>query len=354
MRGILILLSSKKTMDKLIKYTLKRSFFAIFVLIGLSFLIFAVIFIMPGDPARVALGGRAPEWVIEELREEMHLNDPAYMQYYYWAKNVLKGDFGRSLSTKRPVFLDIKEALPASLELVFYAAFFAVIVGIILGTLSGWNANSWIDNLVRIIAYAGICTPNFVVAIFFILIFGLILRIFPVMGRFSENLSYSKVITGFVTFDALITGNFKLYLDSLKHILLPSIALSFAMAAQIARLTRTTVHDNLQKDFISSVRSYGIPEHVIMFKYLLKPSLIPSVSVFGPAIAAIISGAFLIETIFNWPGLSRYGMNAIMQKDINAISAVVVVYGTLFVIANFFVDVIVGYLDPRISSNVSS
>lgn len=341
-------------MEKLIRYFIKRLLFAIFVLVGLSFLIFIITYIMPGDPARLALGGRAPEWVIEELREEMHLNDPAYMQYYYWAKNVLKGDFGQSLTTKRAVSLDIKKQLPASIELAIYAAFFAAVIGIILGTLSGWYSNTWIDNLVRIIAYAGICTPNFVWAIFFILFFGLTLNMFPVVGRVSSYASYSNPITGLLTFDALITGNFKLYLDGLKHIILPALALAMGPLSELARLTRTSVHDNLQKDFISSVRSYGIPEHVIMFKYLLKPSLIPSVSVFGPAIAAIISGAFLIETIFNWPGLSRYGMNAIMQKDINAISAVVVVYGTLFVIANFFVDVIVGYLDPRISSNVSS
>jgi len=341
-------------MEKLIRYFIKRLLFAIFVLVGLSFLIFIITYIMPGDPARLALGGRAPEWVIEELREEMHLNDPAYMQYYYWAKNVLKGDFGQSLTTKRAVSLDIKKQLPASIELAIYAAFFAAVIGIILGTLSGWYSNTWIDNLVRIIAYAGICTPNFVWAIFFILFFGLTLNMLPVVGRVSSYASYSKVITGFVTFDALITGNFKLYLDGLKHIILPALALAMGPLSELARLTRTSVHDNLNKDFISSVRSYGIPGNVIVFKYLLKPSLIPSVSVFGPAIAAIISGAFLIETIFNWPGLSRYGMNAIMQKDINAISAVVVVYGTLFVIANFFVDVIVGYLDPRISSNVSS
>jgi len=335
-------------MERIIKYLIYRFFLSIIVLFGLSFLIFVITFIMPGDPARTALGGRAPEWVIEELREEMHLDDPLYIQYYYWIKNALKLDFGESLITKRAVITDIKEYLPASIELAIYAAFFALVIGTILGTLSGWFSNTWIDNTVRIISYAGVVTPAFVWAIFFILLFGLNLKILPVTGRISSYLNYSKSITGLLTFDALITGNFELYLDGLKHIILPSIALMMMPLAGQARLTRTAMSDNLKKDFICSVQSYGIPENLIMFKYLLKPSLISPLSVFGPSVAAIIANAFLIESIFNWPGLSRYGMNAIMQKDINAISAVVIVYGTLYVIANILIDIIVSYLDPRI------
>lgn len=336
-------------MGRLIKYSINRLFFSIFVLVGLSFLIFAITHVMPGDPVRMSLGGRAPEWVIEELREEMHLNDSIYKQYYYWAKNAIKMDFGQSLTTKRAVALDIKEFLPASLELAIYASFFVAFMGTILGTLSGWYSNTWIDNVVRIISYGGIITPSFVWAIIFILLFGFTLKIFPTVGRVTSYASYTNIITGLLTFDALITGNFKLFFDGLKHIFLPAMALAMGPLAQQARLTRTSINDNSKKDFICAVRSYGIPENVIMFKYLLKPSLIPSVSVFGPAIASIIGGAFLVETIFNWPGLSYYGMNAIMQKDLNAISAVVLVFGALFVFANFIVDIIVGYLDPRIS-----
>jgi len=341
-------------MGRLLKYTTKRLFFSIFVLVGVSVLIFLITHVMPGDPARMALGGRAPEWVIEELREDMHLNDPVYTQYFYWAKNALNMDFGKSLTTKRDVILDIKQFLPASIELALYTALFVAIIGIILGTLSGWYANTWLDNTVRVISYIGIITPNFVWAIFFMLLFGLTLNLFPTVGRFSPGLSYSNQITGLFTLDALITGNFVLFIDGLKHIFLPSLALAMGPLAQQARLTRISMSDNLQKDFIASVRSYGIPEKIIMFKYLLKPSLIPSVSIFGPTIATIIGGAFLIETIYNWPGLSRYGMNAILQKDLNAISAVVLVYSALFIIANFLVDVVVGYLDPRISMRSST
>ncbi len=341
-------------MLQLFKYTLNRLFFSIFVLVGVSVLIFMITHIMPGDPARMALGGRAPEWVVEELREQMHLNEPVYIQFYYWAKNAIRLDFGDSLTTKRSVATDIKQFLPASLELALYSAIIIAIIGIILGVLSGWYADTWIDNIVRFIAYLGIITPNFVWAIFFMLIFALVLNILPSIGRISPGLKYVNQITGLVTIDALITGNLKLFIDGLKHLILPSFALALGPLAQQARLTRIAMSDNAKKDFIASARSYGMPERVIMFKYLLKPSLIPSVSIFGATIATVVSGAFLIETIFNWPGLSRYGMTAILQKDVNAISGVVLVYGTLFVIGNFIVDLIVGYLDPRIRMKTNS
>jgi peptide/nickel transport system permease protein len=338
----------------LTKYFLNRLFYSIFVLIGVSILIFMITHIMPGDPARMALGGRAPERIVSELREEMHLNEPVYIQYYYWAKKAIKMDLGDSLTTRRAVFEDIRKFLPASLELALYTAFFIIVIGIFLGTISGWNSNSWIDNTVRIISYIGIITPNFVWAIFFMLIFGLKLNILPTIGRISPGLDYPHQITGLITIDALITGNFKLYIDSLSHIILPSLALAMGPLAQQARLTRVSICDNLQKDFIASARSYGINEKTIMFKYLLKPSLIPSISIFGATVATIIGGAFLIETIFNWPGLSRYGMTAILQKDVNAISGVVLVYGFLFISGNFLVDLFVGYLDPRISMRSST
>jgi len=320
--------------------------------VGLSILIFVIARVMPGHPARMALGARAPEWAVERLREEMHLNEPLYVQYYYWAKGALHGDFGMSLVTRRSVANDIKEFLPASLELALYAGIFMGIIGITLGTISGWYSNTWIDNLVRVISYIGIVTPSFVFAIFFVLIFSYVLEIFPTMGRIAPDLIPPPRITGMITFDALITGNFAIFLDALKHLFLPAISLAMGPLAQEARITRSSITDNVKKDYIAAERSCGMPERTIMFKYLLKPSLIPTISIYGLDFASLLGNAFLIELIFNWPGLSRYGMNAMLRKDLNAMTAIILVFGLVFIIVNIIVDIIVEYLDPRIRLGV--
>jgi len=331
-----------------IKFIVKRIVYSVFVLVGLSILIFTIARVMPGHPARMALGARAPEWAVERLREEMHLNEPLYAQYYYWIKDALHGDFGMSLVTRRSVAHDIKEFFPASLELALYAGIFMGIVGIALGAISGWYANTWVDNLVRMLSYIGIVTPSFVFAIFFVLIFGYVLEIFPTMGKLTPGVVPPPLITRITTLDALITGHFTAFFDALKHLLLPAISLAMGPLSQEARITRASLVDNVQKDYVASERSCGIPEQTIMFKYLLKPSLIPTVSIYGLDFASLLGNAFLIELIFNWPGLSRYGMNAMLQKDLNAMTAVILVFGLVFIIVNIIVDLTVGYLDPRI------
>ncbi|MEA1964670.1 MAG: ABC transporter permease [Candidatus Aerophobetes bacterium] len=335
-----------------IKFLAKRLVYSVFVLVGLSILIFTIARVMPGHPARMALGARAPEWAVERLREEMHLNEPLYVQYYYWVNDALHGDLGMSLVTRRSVANDIKEFFPASLELALYAGIFMGIIGIILGTISGWYSNTWVDNLVRMISYIGIITPSFVWAIFFVLIFGYLLALFPTMGRLTPGVGPPPSITGMVTLDALITGHFAAFFDALKHLLLPAISLALGPLSQEARITRSSLVDNAKKDYVASERSCGIPERTIMFKYLLKPSFIPTISIYGLDFAAILGNAFLIELIFNWPGLSRYGMNAMLQKDLNAMIAVILVFGLIFIIVNIIVDLIVGYLDPRIRLGV--
>jgi len=334
---------------RIIKFITKRLVFSVFVLVGLSILIFIIGRAAPGDPVRMALGARAPEWTVEKLREEMHLNEPFYIQYYYWVKDALNGNLGISLVTRRAVAHDIKQFFPASLELSLYAGIFMGIVGITLGTISGWYTNTWVDNLTRMISYIGTITPSFVFAIFFVLLFGYVLRVLPTIGRLTPGVVPPPSITGIITFDALIKGDFAVFFDALKHILLPATSLAMAGLSQEARITRASLVDNVQKDYIANARACGIPEKIIMFKYLLKPSLIPTISIYGLDFAALLGNAFLIELIFNWPGLSRYGMNAMLQKDLNAMIAVVLIIGIVFVTVNIIVDLTVGYLDPRIS-----
>ena len=338
---------------KISSFILKRLLLSIFVIFGLSIIIFIIARVVPGDPARMALGPRVSEEVVQRLRHEMYLDKPLSKQYFYWIRGSFSGDFGRSLVTKRAVSEDIKEYLPATMELAIFAATLMVIFSVLLGTLSAQYKDTWVDNLIRMVSYLAMSIPAFVSATIFMLLFGYYWPILPVLGRMSPGMSYPTSITGLLTLDSLIQGNFVAFWDALKHLFLPSVALSLAHIFQNARITRSSMIENMRKDFLSAERGYGIPERVIMFKYLLKPSLIPSVSIMGLGFGNLVANAFLVELIFNWPGISRYGTNAMLSKDLNSISAVIMVFGVIFVTVNIIVDIIVAFLDPRVRLSTS-
>jgi peptide/nickel transport system permease protein len=329
-------------------FILKRLSYTVFVLFGLSILIFVIARVLPGDPARLALGPRAPDWAVQNLRQQLHLNEPLYIQYFYWVRDAARGSLGESLVTRRDVFTDVQEFLPATLELITLSALLVVALAIPIGMVAGRRANSWFDNLVRVLSYVGVAVPAFVVAIIFLLVFGFMLHIAPSIGRLSPNIVAPPTVTGFLTIDSLISGNMAAFFDAIVHLILPAIALALGPIAQEARITRSSVVENLNKDYILSTVSHGVPERLLTLKYLLRPSLIPTVSVMGLDISSLIANAFLVELIYNWPGISRYGINAMLRKDLNAIVAVVMIAGIIFAIANIVVDLIVAYLDPRI------
>jgi peptide/nickel transport system permease protein len=331
-----------------ISFIARRVVYSVFVLFGLSIVIFVIARIMPGDPARMAVGARAPQWVVDRLREQMHLNETLPVQYVYWLRDALRGDFGLSLVTQRAVTNDIKEFFPASIELVLVSGLFAAVGGIGLGVVSARYKDTWIDNAVRVFSYLGVVTPSFVFAILFVLLFGWLLRWFPVIGRLSESTAAPPLRTGLMTVDALLAGRLDAFVDALRHLILPALSLAMGSIAQEARITRSSMADNLNKDYIAAARGLGVPERVVMGRLLLKPSLIPTVSILGLDIASTLSIAFLVELIFNWPGIARYGMTAMLHKDLNAISAVILVLGAAFVVVNILVDLIVAQLDPRI------
>jgi peptide/nickel transport system permease protein len=333
---------------RLISFLSRRFLQSTFVLLGLSVLIFVIARILPGDPARTALGARAPQWVVDRLREDMHLNDSLHVQYYYWLRDALRGDLGISLVTRRDVAQDIVEFLPASLELVLIAGLITGVAGIGLGMLSARHKDTWVDNMVRVLSYAGVVTPAFVFAILFLLLFGLALEWLPPIGRLSNGVPIPPRLTGLMTVDALVAGQLDTFVDAVKHLLMPAMALAMGSMAQEARITRSTMADNLSKDYIANARALGLSERLVTGRFLLKPSLIPTVSIFGLDFAANLSNAFLVELIFVWPGVSRYGVNAMLRKDLNAISGVILVLGVVFILANIAVDLVVGGLDPRI------
>ncbi|MGB9785301.1 MAG: ABC transporter permease, partial [Fervidicoccaceae archaeon] len=259
---------------------------------------------------------------------------------------------GQSLYTYRDVSQDIREFFPATLELVLYAAIFDAIVAITFGVLAGRHAGKIVDHVTRVLSYISVAVPSFVFAILLQLIFSYYLNMLPAYGRLSDNISPPPTITGLITIDSLITGNFSAFFDALKHLLLPSFALALGMIGQEARITRSSILENSKKEFIVNMESHGISERKIMFKYLLKPSLIPTISVFGLDIAGTLANAFLVETIFNWPGFSKYGVNVMLRKDLNGIVGVVMMVGLTFAVINLIVDLVVAYLDPRIRYSV--
>lgn len=330
------------------KYIISRFLQTVLVLFCLSILIFLLARVVPGDPARGALGPTATKEQVQELTEEMHLDKPLYVQYYYWFTSVLHGDLGKSLYTGRPVTTDLKMFIPATLELMIVSFLISLVVGQVMGVLAGYFRDSWFDNLFRVFSYIGIATPAFALGIFLLLIFSYGLHLVPAVGRLDMGMSSPPHITGLFILDSLFTGQFYTVFVAFKHILLPATCLAVANIAQEGRITRASIIDNLQKDYITAHTVYGIPKRTIIFKYLLKPSLIPTVSIMGLDFACLIGNAFLVETVFMWPGFSSYGITAMLNKDLNAVVAVVLTIGVFYSLVNVIVDLVVQFLDPRI------
>ncbi len=329
-------------------FLLRRLIYSLFVLFGLSLLIFIIARVVPGDPARMALGPRAPQWAVDNLTQQLNLDKPIYIQYLLWLKGVFHGDLGLSLLSRRPVLEDIMQFLPATLEVILLALVIETIGGIILGALSARYSGNWFDSVVRLIAYLGIVTPAFVWAIIFMLVFGYLWPILPTLGRLSSFVTQPPAVTGFMTIDSLLAGDIQAFWDAFKHLIMPAVALAMGGTAQATRITRSSMTDTLEKDYVWAEKANGIPMRAIMLKYVLRPSLIPTVSIIGLDVAAMLGNAFLVELVFNYPGFSRYGINAMLSKDINAIIAVIMIIGVTFVFVNILVDLIISVLDPRI------
>lgn len=331
---------------KMRTYIARRLGFALFSLIGLSILVFYLARVIPGDPVLMMVPPWTEPEVIEKLRHTLGLDKPLHMQYFFWLKDVFRGDLGFSVYTRRSVTSDVLEYLPISLELVILAALMEVVGAFILGVSAGAHAYKWPDNLVRIISYIGISVPSFVWAIIFQLIFAWQLPLFPTGGLL--DVPRPPRVTGFTSLDSLIAGRFDAFVDVIWHAALPALALCIGGMTQDARMIRAGMVGNKDKEYITMATSQGLPKRLVMFKYLLKPSIIPAVTVMGMDVAAMLGNAFLVEMVFMWPGFSRHAINAMLRSDLNTIVATVMVIGIIFAIVNIITDIIVAYLDPRI------
>jgi peptide/nickel transport system permease protein len=329
-------------------YLLRRGVGFVFVLFGLAVLIFVIARIVPGDPARIALGPLATPAQVTQLRLEMGLDRPAIVQFASYIGNVLHGDFGPSLLTNRSVGRDIAEALPATLELVLVTLLLIVCVAMPLGMLAARRHNSAVDNLSRILALLGVVTPGFVVAILLQLLAADAGRFLPLTGRLSPDLGFTPDITHLAVIDAILKGRPDALLDALLHLLLPAIALSAAGIGQIMRITRSAMLDIARREHVDTLRSFGVPGRVIALKYMLRLASVAPLTILGLEFASLIGNAFVVELVFAWPGIASYGVRAILSKDFNAVMGVVLVSGLFFVVANLVIDLLIGLIDPRL------
>jgi peptide/nickel transport system permease protein len=333
---------------RLSTFMLKRAGYVVFTLFGLSILVFIIARVLPGNPARLAAGGNAPQWAVEDLAKQLGLDKPLYTQYFVWLWDVFHGQLGYSTTTKRDISADLIQYLPASIELIALAAIFQIAGSLILGIIAGRYSYKWPDNVVRVISYIGISIPAFVLAIMLQLLFSWYLKIFPTAGELSAGVVAPPRVTGFVTIDSIIAGQFGVLANALWHMVLPAVALCVGAMCQDARIIRSGMVENKDKDYIMMARSQGLPDRTVTLKYELKPSMIPAVTVMGLDIAALMANAFLVEAVFNWPGFANLGLTFMLNKDLNGIVALVLVIGIMYAISNLIVDVIVAYLDPRI------
>ena len=317
------------------------------VLIGVSVLIFAIARVIPGDPARIALGPSATPEQVAKLRSELHLDEPIVLQYGHFLGDVARGDLGISLYTNRPVTTDIAQFLPATLELVLAAGLVMIALGLPLGIASARYRGRWPDHAIRLASLLGVSAPSFVWAVILMLLFAFFLPVFPIAGRISDSYTIPAV-TGFLLVDTLVAGDPRAFGNAAWHIVLPAFALALSGIGQAARLTRANMVETYEKPFIEMARSYGFPGRRIANRYAFKPSLIPSLTIIGLDFAAMLGNAFLVEAVFAWPGLSRYGVAVILRKDLNAIVGTVLIISATFLIVNIIVDLLITFLNPRI------
>lgn len=289
------------------------------VMLGISFLVFLLVHLVPGDPVRVMMQDVGSPEQVEQVRRQLGLDRPLYIQYVAFVARLARGDLGRSIHTRRPVAQEIAFRIPYTIRMAVAAMLVAIVMGIALGAVAAMHHQSFLDYGTMVIALAGVSLPSFWFGLVLILIFSLYLRWLPPTGA-----------------------------DSFLHLILPSITLGSGAAAIIARLTRSSMLDVLRQDYIRTARAKGVDDRRMVYRHALKNAMIPVVSIVGLQFAGLLGGAVIVETVFGWPGIGRLAVDAIFTRDIPVIQAVVLVAAVIFVFVNLLVDVLYGVLDPRI------
>ena len=329
------------------RYIVRRIIALVPILLGVSVLVFSLVRLIPGDPVTVMLGEKARVEDIERAREQLGFNRPIYVQYVEWLGRVLRGDLGKSIFNRTAVMDELRQRLPATIEIVFVAMLIGWIVGIGAGIISAVRRNSWVDIGVMFASLVGVSMPIYWLALILIYALAVNNRLFPPSARLDVNLDVVRR-TGFMLIDTALMGNFKTFMNAVWHLILPSFVLSTTIMPILARLTRASMLEVLRQDYVRTARSKGLRERLVVIRHALKNALLPVVTVMGLQLGSLLGGALLTETIFSWPGMGLWAYQAILRRDYPIVQATVLVSATIYVFVNLIVDITYGFLDPRI------
>jgi peptide/nickel transport system permease protein len=329
---------------------IERGLLTIPIMFGVAIMVFFFMRLTPGDPVDIMMGqgGSVSVGEMEQLRHEFHLDEPLPVQLWLFLKDAVRGDLGYSYIKNRPVTQIIGERLPATIELAAAALFFALLVAVPIGIISAVRQRSLLDQFSMAGAFLGISMPSFWLGIVLILVFSVRLNWLPVQGRIAYGAGLRE-ITGFYVLDSLLTRNWTAFVSSLKHLVLPAIALGAAAAAIVARVLRSSMVETLRQDYVTLARAKGQVEHWVVMKHALRNALIPTVTVLGLLVGTLLGGNMIVETVFSWPGLGRLVVDAIFERDFPLVQGAVMVYAFTFVAVNLVVDVLYTYLNPKIT-----
>jgi peptide/nickel transport system permease protein len=331
-------------------YIVRRLLLAIPLILGITVVSFIIANAIPADPINANLPQNAlndPE-LVAAFRARWGLDKSPVEQYFVYLGNLLQGDLGVSIKTKNPILDDIKQFLPATMELATFSIVVGLIMGVTFGVVSAVWRNSAADYSVRVFALIGVSFPVFLLALIALTVFHAELGWTAGPGRLDFLLDDPPQVTGWFTIDSLLAGQWDIFRNSLSHLVLPSIVLGGFVAGIIARITRSSLLEQLNADYVRTARSKGLKERVVIQKHALSNALIPVVTIIGLLYGSLLAGAVLTESIFAWPGLGRYVFRASTSQDFPAIMGVSMLIALIYVIVNFAVDILYYFLDPRI------
>lgn len=331
----------------MLRYITHRLFQLIFILLGVSIVVFLMLRLIPGDPAQLLLGEFATPEEMASLRKQLGLDQSQFTQYWIFLKNSVQGDFGKSLRTGAPVVDEIFWRLMATVELSLTAMLIATLFGIFAGVVSAVRQYSVWDYGSMLLALIGVSMPIFWLGLMLMYLFAVKWPIFPMMGRLSMGLEMPQT-TGLILLDALLAGQFGAVWNALTHLVLPAFTLSTIPMAIVARMTRSSMLEVLRQDYVRTARAKGMTEMVVIIRHALRNAFLPIVTVLGINLGLLLGGAVLTETIFSWPGLGRYVVDSLMGRDYNAVQACILIFAVVMALINLIVDLLYVLLDPRI------
>lgn len=331
----------------MLRFTVRRLLLLVPILIGLSILIFVWIRALPGSPAEALLGERADEESIAEIRDQLGLDDPIHIQYWRYLQTLADGELGTSITTRRPVTEELKERFPATIELTLAAGFFALLFGIPLGFFAAKRYGGLFDNTSLFLSLIGVSIPVFVLAILLKWLFAVKLGWLPSIGR-QDVLITAEHPTNFYVLDGIITRNWTAAWDAVEHLILPAIALASIPLALISRITRASVLDVQNEDYVRTARAKGLPERAIDTRHVFRNAVLPVSTVVGLQVGLLLSGAILTETVFAFPGIGTWIQSSIENRDYPVLQAGVLFVAIIVVVVNLIVDISYGLLNPRI------